>query len=208
MCNAFNHPPDCRCGWGPKDSIGALAGVGFEFTRVLKSYESFVYPNARCPVCQQKVYFYRSPHNGRVYFEELGPPWTKHPCMESANNKKAEPIYLPQQSYFMTCPPPNSEGWRPLKPKSLSRKFSTFYIEVEHPQFPGRFLALTLPLAGCSPIYWRIKEDFEPNYVEISLLDEGRFGDIQTWTHMIRVAQNFDEAKSLKDIYRDIFVAK
>ena len=45
---------------------------------------SFVIPNARCPVCGDNVFFYRSPFNGRVFFDELGPPWPKHPCTDNA----------------------------------------------------------------------------------------------------------------------------
>lgn len=38
-------------------------------------------PNARCPVCGAWVYFYANEHGSRVYFDELGPPWPKHPCV-------------------------------------------------------------------------------------------------------------------------------
>ena len=36
---------------------------------------SYTTPNAKCPVCGIRVYFYRSPDGGRVFFDELGPPW-------------------------------------------------------------------------------------------------------------------------------------
>ena len=42
--------------------------------------ESFVNPGARCPSCGSAVFYYQSPNGGRVYFDELGPPWPKHPC--------------------------------------------------------------------------------------------------------------------------------
>lgn len=42
----------------------------------------FVNPNAECPVCGQAVFFYRNEHGSRVYFDELGPPWPKHPCTD------------------------------------------------------------------------------------------------------------------------------
>ncbi len=45
---------------------------------------SYVDPNARCPVCGDRVFFYRSPFNGRVFFDELGPPWPKHPCTDTS----------------------------------------------------------------------------------------------------------------------------
>jgi hypothetical protein len=36
------------------------------------------------------VFFYQSPYGGRVFFDELGPPWPKHPCTDNVK-KVAEP---------------------------------------------------------------------------------------------------------------------
>lgn len=44
--------------------------------------KSYLDPNAICPVCQQKVFFYRSPHGGRVFFDDVGWPWPKHGCTD------------------------------------------------------------------------------------------------------------------------------
>lgn len=97
MCNAWNHPPDCNCGWGGEGHFGGFGGYGggggyssirstfsgevFEFPFV--TYPSYVNPNARCPVCGAGVYFYQSPYGGRVFFDDLGPPWPKHPCTDN-----------------------------------------------------------------------------------------------------------------------------
>ena len=43
----------------------------------------YVNPNASCPVCGQSVYFYANGFGSRVYFDELGPPWAKHPCTDN-----------------------------------------------------------------------------------------------------------------------------
>ena len=56
-------------------------GEVFDFPFV--TYPSYVNPNARCPVCGASVYFYQSPYGGRVFFDELGPPWPKHPCTDN-----------------------------------------------------------------------------------------------------------------------------
>lgn len=37
-------------------------------------------PNAKCPLCGAAVYFFADRFGGRVYFDEVGPPWPKHPC--------------------------------------------------------------------------------------------------------------------------------
>lgn len=39
-------------------------------------------PNATCPVCGVSVYFYSNSAGSKVYFDALGLPWPKHPCMD------------------------------------------------------------------------------------------------------------------------------
>ncbi len=85
---------------------------------------SFVDPNACCPVCRDRVFFYRSPFDGRVFFDELGPPWPKHPCTD--NSTQHFPLAL------STTPAPETsrlkaewqrEGWKPFRcRKSYYRK--------------------------------------------------------------------------------------
>lgn len=38
-------------------------------------------PNANCPVCGARVWFFRNKRGGCAYFDALGIPWPKHPCM-------------------------------------------------------------------------------------------------------------------------------
>jgi len=42
----------------------------------------YIAPNAKCPVCGQSVFFYQNSFGSKVYFEDLGPPWLKHPCTD------------------------------------------------------------------------------------------------------------------------------
>lgn len=88
MCNAWNHSVDCTCGWGGEGhagrrSVGSTPYIPFA-RPIFKTYSEYLVgctiPNAKCPVCGDPVFFYRSPSNGRVFFDELGPPWPKHPC--------------------------------------------------------------------------------------------------------------------------------
>lgn len=48
-----------------------------------RSIKSYVVPDAICPVCGMKVFFYQSPNGGRVFFDDLGWPWPKHPCTDN-----------------------------------------------------------------------------------------------------------------------------
>ena len=77
----WNHRREtCNCGFG---------GEGYDPRKVILDdsisihfdYQSFVNPRAKCPVCGDRVFFYRSPHGGAVYFDALGQPWPKHPCI-------------------------------------------------------------------------------------------------------------------------------
>lgn len=60
---------------GPASPRGRFEGV-----TPFGTVKSYLDPNARCPVCGASVYFYRSPYNGRVFFDDVG--WPKHPCTD------------------------------------------------------------------------------------------------------------------------------
>ena len=38
-------------------------------------------PNANCPVCGARFWFFRNRRGGCAYFDSIGVPWPKHPCM-------------------------------------------------------------------------------------------------------------------------------
>lgn len=57
---------------------------------------AWVNPNAKCPVCGQSVYYYQNSAGSRVFFDELGPPWPKHPCTD--NKHDAQPYELTSRS--------------------------------------------------------------------------------------------------------------
>jgi hypothetical protein len=89
MCNAYTHPPGCRCGFGGDGHLGS-GGNYNRFAYRLASppvetswrYEDddFCRPTT-CPKCGAEVYFVR--HNGgSVWFDELGFPWPKHECFD------------------------------------------------------------------------------------------------------------------------------
>ena len=99
-CNAYNHDnARCNCGWGGvfygSDSRGYTSnniGSGFEiWASTGTTVRSFTDPNARCPECGSAVFFYRSPHDGRVFFDSLGPPWPKHVCTDRARHQNKTP---------------------------------------------------------------------------------------------------------------------
>lgn len=59
---------------------------------------SYLNPNAKCPVCGKSVFFYQSEHGGRVFFDDLGWPWQKHPCTDRLAGQPSTAIYAPSGS--------------------------------------------------------------------------------------------------------------
>ena len=108
-CNAWNHPPGCDCDWGgdtggqqffgrPKgayadpvrSSVAAPARTRAASDGRWRSVGNHG-PNAECPVCGQPVYFVQPENGGRIFFDELGPPWPKHPCTDNGHS----PVFAP-----------------------------------------------------------------------------------------------------------------
>lgn len=118
MCNAWNHPPDCACGWGGEGHLGRRGSVSGTYNvlgywwvpHITQTHESYINPNAACPVCGAPVYFYQASSGGRVFFDELGPPWPKHPC----TNNKSTPARLTTFPIPATLPEWQTAGWVPF----------------------------------------------------------------------------------------------
>lgn len=89
----FNHYPSCGCGWCT--SYGRTAVVIWNSDQsnaqlVLKQHGAdksraacFINHNARCPRCNERVFYYQNQYGSRVFFDELAPLWTKHPCTDN-----------------------------------------------------------------------------------------------------------------------------
>lgn len=127
MCNARNHPPGCTCGWGGEGHLGrsggssrfATAASGTVLQSQFRSALSFTNPNASCPVCGARVFFYQSPAGGRVFFDNLGPPWPKHPCTDSTISvdrvpKRSPVVATESQPQDGRTPRWLDQGWEPF----------------------------------------------------------------------------------------------
>lgn len=159
-CNAWNHTADCPCdfrgghgggGYGGGDRSGFVAvavergpaGWSCGSTGTVTSY---VNPNARCPVCGASVFFYRSPYDGRVFFDELGPPWPKHWCTDNSR----DPHRAPQSSVspprlHRAVPSWRELGWGPLV--SIKSYISDNFVVLTG-DVRNKFLELSLLDAG------------------------------------------------------------
>jgi hypothetical protein len=72
--------------WDRSAFEGSSAWEKLDEVSAGRSFSStFVNPNAVCPICEEAVFFYQNAAGSRVYFDELGPPWPKHPCTDSSS---------------------------------------------------------------------------------------------------------------------------
>ncbi|NJO33216.1 MAG: hypothetical protein HC869_08765 [Rhodospirillales bacterium] len=68
------------------------------------------------------MFFYQSPNGGRVFFDELGPPWQKHPCTDSRSIPKAiAPAVFPERANSDRSYRWQRDGWKPFFVLSVSR---------------------------------------------------------------------------------------
>lgn len=125
MPGGHNHHSGCSCPW-------CLHVAAMPINFKLATVSSFVNPNAHCPVCDEPVFYYRSPFNGRVFFDRLGKPWPKHPCTD--NNKAVRQyrrLDSDKQTEFEFTRSCKESGWTPFS-----------FIQFEKPNEKGiRFLA-------------------------------------------------------------------
>jgi hypothetical protein len=192
MCNAYNHPFDCDCGFGG-DTGGGGGRRGWHrhlsVTEVLErpisggwvkdsrgTVESYVNPNAHCPVCGAAVYFYRSPYDGRVFFDELGWPWPKHPCTDN----RREPLRATRRSVASVAPRGapawRGEGWHPLLASKVYSAEDRLQITGDlNDEFQELYLTIGEALDAHSPIFVRAQEG-KPDIFDVTFLRSDHFG--------------------------------
>ena len=183
-CNAWNHPASCDCGWGGVN-YGSYsvpvpqAPTGLDWAKPSVSFDSFVNPNARCPYCGDSVFFYQSPYGGRVFFDELGPPWPKHPCtdrsLERTQTVQIERALAPRYGRKIQSLRP--DGWNPLafKKRTTSGRFDVFQLDGEIPQIGSRFLILPMGQFTGLPVFWKW-DAAQPEYVIVSAYSQDSHG--------------------------------
>lgn len=50
------------------------------------------YGKTKCPKCGKRVYFVRPYSGGAVWFDDMGKPWPKHPCMDSVSGNVKQAV--------------------------------------------------------------------------------------------------------------------
>lgn len=114
MSGGHNHYSECPCPWcyhRRKKRASEEVATPINFRQAGRG--SYTIPNARCSECSAPVFFYRSPHGGSVYFDELGIPWPKHPCLDSGRPPKRNKL-TPLLSPPSKEPECQKDGWFPI----------------------------------------------------------------------------------------------
>lgn len=94
MCNAWNHPPGCTCGFGGGDNGYArsfdsyarqflnprlLESEVFRVPQITSKQEEKTFPT-HCPWCGLEVFYHTNGNGDSVYFDRLEKPWEIHAC--------------------------------------------------------------------------------------------------------------------------------
>ena len=130
-CNGWNHSATCECGWGGvwhgntptgrafndgntklDESGSPVEASSFIQLGTRRKPASFTIPNARCPVCGASVFFYQNEYGSRVFFDELGFDWPKHPCTDNSryDSPAAGKVYVPEFGAEQ-APKWRAKGW-------------------------------------------------------------------------------------------------
>jgi ribosomal protein S27E len=87
----------CNGRYGGRNQVRVISPQVVTKT-VFDDPQSYLNPNAKCPVCGKSVFFYQSEHGGRVFFDDVGWPWPKHPCTDRAAAQNSAAIYAPTRN--------------------------------------------------------------------------------------------------------------
>ncbi|KDE40648.1 hypothetical protein ADINL_1240 [Nitrincola lacisaponensis] len=101
-----------------------------------RSSAAYVNPNAKCPVCGAEIFYYEHSNGAKVYFDELGPPWPKHPCTDNGYFNTVAPTLFNREKQTVTenimphTPSWRDHGWIPAKVTRVSDRDSLGNFEV------------------------------------------------------------------------------
>lgn len=136
-------------------------------------------PNAKCPVCGAAVFFYSNSYGSRVYFDDVGPPWPKHPCTDQG--------YAPRS--IRAIAERVRAGFRP----KLRRYESAWWVLEATPYRDGMVLGLTQSPGSVASLWVLTKPavSIDPgslvylNWASVEYLDLGQMAplraELQLW---------------------------
>lgn len=133
-CNGNNHDFYCPCEFRGGHG-GGFPSIGSMWNRDFYPYdgsicESYI-TETNCPECGDAVIFYRSPYDGRVFFDPpIGYPWPKHPCTDSSLKGQAAALRKVQKEGMPFLQP----GWDLFAIHSVNPRYMMRYLRsLFHP---------------------------------------------------------------------------
>lgn len=173
------------------DNFYGYGGVSYSlpgYSSYYSKYSSYTNPNAKCPVCNASVYYYESEHGGKVFFDELGPPWPKHPCTDRSLEKS-----LPKAVASW-----KKSGWTPFWVENCFEIFGVQTVE-------GKILnkksekKLSLSLRSDQNVKWIDNWVGNPMFIKRIKSKKNRFGHSENPTHVINTIL-FDDSIGFHEV--------
>jgi hypothetical protein len=135
MCNAFNHPHRCRCGFGGEGHLGRSGAhamrsrhesghsgagrrrwtSGSMSQLAVELGRSLLFP-VRCRYCGVQIFLFADPDGGFAVFNQVGKPWPKHSC--GGRFHAPSSYYDPETPCFAQyeLPVPSDTSFAPYNP--------------------------------------------------------------------------------------------
>lgn len=186
----YNHRPDCQCGWCVKESgyrsdsyINTSSYVNRDSFRSFTEYrltnDTITNPNATCPICGARVFFYQNAYGSEVYFDDLGPPWQKHPCTDNSDIEERSSNNV--VSYLSLPIIEKSDKWVALQylKTKIEDSWVVLYLRtIETNEFCRILVTDSEPIPKNLPVYMLAWDD---NYcTDLEFLDFS-FSPIRIW---------------------------
>lgn len=144
------------------------------------NHDSYTNPHARCPKCGEEVFYYQSASGGRVFFDELGPPWPKHPCTDNPNISKKVIISSSNKKHGNTEGKKygwQKAGWEPFYTLKIEQVHNDKYLSC-HGLYKGKEIVIYIKnkvsFDRSSPIHLRIRDNESYDMSTISVVGEGQ----------------------------------
>lgn len=148
-----NHPAYCACRFCQPRNPAKESHITTDLISAVGTCHSYTAPMI-CSACGDAVFFYQSKHGGRAIFDELGPPWPKHPCSDGARAVQltasvATDQSLPNRRYSW-----EAAGWLPITDLIVDSAGSR-HVRL-HGKHNAQLLTLYIPVstvnAGADPV--------------------------------------------------------
>lgn len=155
-CNGYNHPVNCQCAF--KGGRSALTHLPkWKPWRPSSVRRSSSRSKASCPECHTPVFFVAMRNGGGTYFDTFGPPWTKHPCTDTARkyspfNAAGRPKLRNRRSEY------ERDGWLPLFIRNVENLVVgalVHAVTLDDPTVLHFGLATNVAIDTERPIYFR-----------------------------------------------------